>query len=181
MSTQQQVQFLVQSEEGIIPPDTHFAWHVVPVSGEPLPLTPLPPPHCVHTLTRTEASCFDSLRMETSDSTFSITFPCWGTYDVSVVGNHSAGSFAAQLSVKAQGKASLSYIQYASVFSRPAVINDLTLSGIPTVSRSGAMVTVSVHRQGGCNCQLRRTHHSVSTECQWHRLGLLLCSQHTRH
>lgn len=61
-----------------IPPDTFYTWHLVPAHG-------VPP-------------------MEATGSVFSYAFPTEGDYSLSVVGNHSAGSFSTQIQLSAESK-----------------------------------------------------------------------------
>lgn len=61
-----------------IPPDTFYTWHLVPANG-------LPP--------------VEMMRRE-----FNYTFLSEGDYALSVVGNHSAGSFSTQIRLNAERK-----------------------------------------------------------------------------
>ena len=61
-----------------IPSDTIFTWHVAGPGGVPS--------YTTHT------------------NTLTYSFPQQGSYDISVVGNHSAGAFAAQRHLIAEGE-----------------------------------------------------------------------------
>lgn len=64
----------------VIPPDTFYTWHVVPATNSLKPTT------------------------VEGNSCLSYSFPLNGRYDLLVVGNHSAGSFSAQLLLRAECK-----------------------------------------------------------------------------
>lgn len=62
----------------VIPPDTYYYWNIVPMNG----LMPMTQEGNTHLVT--------------------YSFPLHGRYDVSVHGNHSTGSFSAQLILHAE-------------------------------------------------------------------------------
>ena len=63
-----------------IPPDTFYTWHLVPADG--LHLQPI-----------TQA---------TGRNMFTYSFPEYGHYELSVIGNHTTGSFSAQIGIIAE-------------------------------------------------------------------------------
>ena len=103
VKTNQVAEFNVMSanDSGHIPPDTHYTWHMIPGESAP-PLSLIITSS--HTPAGPAVSCANATRDETLSNVYQVTFPCYGVYDVSVVGNHSAGSFVAQLHIIAEGK-----------------------------------------------------------------------------
>ena len=65
-----------------IPPDTFYTWHMVPAFGLNL----------------------QSTDQTTGSNMFNYSFPKHGSYDLSVIGNHTAGSFSAQIGLIAESK-----------------------------------------------------------------------------
>ena len=65
-----------------IPTETSYRWHIV--------------------------STDNNINFENNSPLLSYTFPSYGHYDLSVIGNHSAGSFSAQIAIEAESKFSLS-------------------------------------------------------------------------
>ena len=87
--------FTVQPVTGeAIPRETSYRWHVV--------------------------STVHDIEFEQSTALLSYTFPYYGLYNLSVIGNHSAGSFSAQIRIEAESKSlsdSLSLSPHHHVFS----------------------------------------------------------------
>ena len=69
---------VVPATHEAIPSETTYRWHLVRVS--------------------------DGKAIEGSTSVFSYSYPRYGPYDLSVIGNHSTGSFSAQIRIEAESK-----------------------------------------------------------------------------
>lgn len=50
------------------------------------------------------SSCPGPFMEEGSEPEYNLTLSCWGPYEVTVIGNHSAGSFVSQLRITAEGR-----------------------------------------------------------------------------
>jgi hypothetical protein len=116
---------VIAATDESIPSETTYRWHVV--------------------------STDNHIEFEKNTALLSYTFPVYGHYDLSVIGNHSAGSFSAQIGIKAESKLSLSLSFSLSLSPLPPCIlpvdylHSIVVSYIPTVRSGGppAMALVS--------------------------------------
>lgn len=108
VKTRQPLSWRVESVEGsghVIPFDTNFKWIVVPFIGKPHPW-PLPslPPSTFLPAESDDPGCSNTLMEEGDSPQYNLTLTCWGPYQLTVIGNHSAGSFVKGLQFTAEGK-----------------------------------------------------------------------------
>ena len=69
---------VIAATDEAIPSETTYRWHVVSMEHH--------------------------VEFEQNTTLLSYTFPFYGHYDLSVIGNHSAGSFSAQIRIEAESK-----------------------------------------------------------------------------
>ena len=103
-----------------IPTETSYRWHIV--------------------------STDNPIEFENNSPLLSYTFPSYGRYDLSVIGNHSAGSFSAQIAIEAESKLSLSLSLSLLSLSLITILlylpsidylHSITVAYIPTVRAGG--------------------------------------------
>ena len=116
--------FTAQATTGeAIPDETTYVWHMV--------------------------SAANGVQFESTDNVFSYKFPRYGHYDLSVIGNHSAGVFADQIRIDAESKSKFSHFLSLSL---PPSISNLTIIP-PSLTNTCARF----HKQSFC---LIHPHHS---------------------
>ena len=105
----------------VIPPDTYYSWSIVPTNGL-MPTT-----------------------QRGDGSHISYSFSLYGHYDVFVYGNHSAGSFSAQLTLHAECKlqSNLCYYSNLMLYLYPDYIDSVKVNHVSTV-RVGSNVAIIV-------------------------------------
>ena len=126
--------FTAQATTGeAIPDETTYVWHMV--------------------------SAANGVQFESTDNVFSYKFPRYGHYDLSVIGNHSAGVFADQIRIDAESKSKFSHFlslspslyfqphHYPSISNKHVLdfINRASVSYIPTI-RAGGQSAMAILR-----------------------------------